>query len=117
MTLSFPILSPIFDLSATQVASVRLNGRARKREGFQGSVQYSLVTYTTDKDGNRIQQKIEPFELRESRKKNESGQLTVSRKIPLAKTVTHIRFRIAGSFDGAIELEPPELRMETLRSR
>ena len=111
------ILSPIFDLSATQVASVRLNGRARKREGFQGSVQYSLVTYTTDKDGNRIQQKIEPFELRESRKKNESGQLAVSRKIPLAKTVTHIRFRIDGSFDGTIELEPPELRMETLRSR
>ncbi|MBQ7188467.1 MAG: hypothetical protein IJR99_03535 [Kiritimatiellae bacterium] len=36
---------------------------------------------------------------------------------PLAKTVTHIRFRIDGSFDGTIELEPPELRMETQRPR
>jgi len=101
--------SPLINLAGTDINAVRLRGKIRKSEAFSGTAFYQLILYTTEKDGQQTQAKIESFEVRGSRRKDATLSAAVNRKITLSKKTTHVRFRIEAAFAGILEISQPSL--------
>jgi len=107
----FALESPLISLTGTQVQSVRMRGRVRRSEDFEGTVIFQLVTYSEKPDGTLEQVAVNGFEVRDTRGE-EKDTFSINRKVELPKRVTHLRFRIETTFKGALYVEQPFLTAE-----
>ena len=108
--------SPLINLSGTKLRSLRLSGRTHRLDSFAGSVSFQLVTYAALPDQTLEQRAVFSHELRGSKGKNDSiGSL--SRKINLPKSTTHVRFRMLADFKGTLDLEQPTLTADDAPAR
>jgi len=111
----FRLESPLITLASTQLQAVRMQGRVRRDEGFDGMVIFQLMAYEEKADGTMEQVAVNGFEVRNIRGEPH-GALSISRKVEFPKRVTHLRFRIETTFKGVLEIEQPVLTAETIRS-
>lgn len=102
--------SPLLNLAGTGLRSVRLRGRIHRRDGYEGTAFFQIVTYVARPDDTLEQRTIISHEVRSSKGKSD-GQGAISRKIDLPSNTTHIRFRMEADFAGTLELEQPALTM------
>ncbi len=101
--------SPLITLAGTQLSALRLRGQLRKSDAFSGTVFYQLITYAAQPDDTLVHVATPSFEVRGAKSKSPAAAAALNRKIPLAKRVTHVRFRIDADFDGTLEVEQPTL--------
>jgi predicted phosphodiesterase len=109
--------SPLIDLSGTGLRAVRLRGRIRKPEPFEGTVFYQLAVYSAGPDGAPAQNRVHPFEMRTPKRKLSTPGADRDVRIPIDKKTTHVRFRIDADFTGALEIEQPRLTADTKGER
>ena len=109
--------SPLIDLAGTSLRAVRLRGRIRRPEAFEGTVIYQLAVYGTAPDGTRVQQSIHPFEMRNPKRKLSTPGAERDVSIKFGKQATHVRFRIEADFKGLLEIEQPYLVADKKESR
>lgn len=112
----FCLESPLINLAGTQLAALRLKGRVFKPGAFSGSVFYQLVTYTTPRDGTLALGATTSFELRDAARKSDPPFGALNRKVELGRNVSHVRFRVEGTFSGMLEIEQPSLAGEARRT-
>ncbi len=103
------IESPLINLAGTGLDALRLTGRIRKSEAFDGVVFYQLVIYATRPDGAPEQIRTDSFEVRDTRQKVAVLSAALNRKVTLPKRATHMRFRIEAAFSGTLEIEQPRV--------
>ncbi|MDA3926985.1 MAG: metallophosphoesterase family protein [Kiritimatiellae bacterium] len=104
----FILESPIINLAGTTINSIRMKGRIRKAEGFEGNVFYQLHSYFQTKDGSTKRAKVDSFEVR-GRSNEGADVAAITRKIKLNKNTSHISLRIEADFKGSLELRQPEV--------
>jgi predicted phosphodiesterase len=109
---SFFMESPLVNLDGIKLQALRMRGRLRKHAGFDGTVLYQLVTYKRGHDGEPVQHKVDPFEMRTSRRKLTPPGAERDVRIKIPQSVSHARFRIEADFTGVLELEQPYLAVE-----
>jgi len=103
--------SPLIALAGTQIQSVRMRGRVRHGDGFDGTVMFQLVTVEAKPDGTMEQVAMSSYEPRDTRG-GPPGTFSLNRKIDFPKRVTHLRFRVEATSRGTLEIEQPFLTAE-----
>ena len=104
--------SPLINLAGIKLQALRMRGRLRKHASFDGTVLYQLVTYKRGRDGEPVQHKVDPFEMRTSRRKLTPPGAERDVRVKIPQSVSHARFRIEADFVGMLELEQPYLAVE-----
>ena len=112
----FTLESPLIMLAGTQFQSVRMRGRVRRNDDFEGTVMFQLVTYEEKPDGTLEQIAVNSFEPRDTRGEP-PGAFSLNRKIDFSKRVTHLRFRVEATFKGLLGIEQPVLTAEETARR
>jgi hypothetical protein len=103
--------APLIVLGDSGIQVVRVKGRVRRSDDFNGTVLFKLTMLAKKEDGTLEQLKIETFEV--SDKRGEPlGAMSMSRKVTLAKRTTHIRFSLETTFKGTLDIEQPVLTGE-----
>jgi len=109
--------SPLINLAGTGLGALRLSGRVRKSEAFDGSVFYQVAAYAARPDGAPEQIRADSFEVRNERRKSAVQAASLNRKVDLPRRTTHVRFRIEAAFVGTLEIEQPRLAGDTKGGR
>ncbi|MDD4101040.1 MAG: hypothetical protein PHU80_00215, partial [Kiritimatiellae bacterium] len=105
----FSLESPLIRLDGVALKALRLRGLLRKHEDFKGSVFYQVITYTRDNEGEPRQHRVEPYEMRTSRRRLSPPGAERDVRIKIPKVASHARFRIEANFEGTLEIEQPYL--------
>lgn len=109
--LRLEVTAPIIALGNSNIAAVRVRGRVRRSDDFNGTILFNLAMLAKKEDGTYEALTTAPFEVRNSRGEP-AGALSLNRKIPLLKRTTHIRFSIVTTFKGTLDIEQPVLTGE-----
>jgi len=112
----FWLESPLINLAGTRLTALRLKGRVVKPGPFDGTVFYQIIAYTTERDGSLALGATTSFEMRNAARKSDPPFGVLNRKIELGRNVSHVRFRIEGTFAGTLEIEQPVLVGEHRRT-
>lgn len=103
--------APLIVLGGSGIQVLRLRGRVRRSDDFNGTVLFNITMLAQKEDGTLEQLKTEPIEVRNTRGEP-VGSMSLTRKVPLAKRTTHVRFSIVTTFKGTLDIEQPVLTGE-----
>jgi hypothetical protein len=103
--------APLIVLGNSEIQVLRVRGRVRRSDDFNGTVLFNITMLAKKEDGTLEPLKTEPIEVRNTRGEP-LGTMSLTRKVPLAKRTTHVRFSIVTTFKGTLDIEQPVLTGE-----
>lgn len=106
--LRLEVATPLIALGSSSNQALRVRGRIRRSDDFNGSVMFNVSMLAKKEDGVFEPLMTSPFEVRNTRGEP-LGTLSLNRKVPLNKHATHIRFSIVTTFKGTLDIEQPVL--------
>jgi predicted phosphodiesterase len=109
--LRLEVATPLIALGSTSNQALRVRGRIRRSDNFNGSVMFNVSMLAKKEDGTFEPLMTSPFEVRNTRGEP-VGALSLNRKVPINKRTTHIRFSIVTTFKGILDIEQPVLTGE-----
>ncbi len=109
--LRLEVSAPLIVRESSSNQALRVQGRIRRSNDFNGTVMFNVCLLARREDGTHEPLATSAFEVRNTRGET-TGGLSLNRKIPLNKRVTHIRFSIVTTFKGTLDIEQPMLTGE-----
>lgn len=106
--LRLEVESPFIALGSPDTKALRLRGRIRRSEDFNGTVMANLSMLAKKEDGTFEPLTTSSFEVRNTRGEP-AGTLSLNRKVSLNKRTTHVKFSLVTTFKGMLDIEQPLL--------
>jgi predicted phosphodiesterase len=103
--------APLIVLGNSGLQMLRVRGRVRRSDNFNGTVRFNLLQLAKKDDGTLAPLMTDTFDVRDMRGEPE-GAMSVNRKVTLAKRTTHIQFSLETTFKGTLDIEQPVLTGE-----
>jgi predicted phosphodiesterase len=109
--LRLEVESPLIALGTLDNKALRLRGRVRRSQDFTGTVMANLSMLAIKEDGTFEPLTTSSFEVRNTRGEP-PGTMSLNRKVVLNKRTTHLKFSLASTFKGTLDIEQPLLTGE-----